>query len=71
MAASVFLADAVYDVPANVILDSAMRAITSWDVVTSMIKCWVFGTIIATGAGVRGAGGGAAGAVHGRCCCCC
>jgi ABC transport permease subunit len=46
MAASVFLADAVYDVPANVILDSACRAIDAWDIITSMIKCWVFGTII-------------------------
>ncbi|KAL4435442.1 hypothetical protein ABPG77_006204 [Micractinium sp. CCAP 211/92] len=48
MAASVLLADSVYDVSCNVILDSAMRAISAWDVVTSMIKCWVFGTIIAT-----------------------
>jgi ABC-type transporter Mla maintaining outer membrane lipid asymmetry permease subunit MlaE len=46
MAASVFLAEAVYDVPANMILDSAARAVGAWDVVTSMIKCWVFGTII-------------------------
>lgn len=49
MAASVMLADAVYDVSCNVILDSAMRAISAWDIVTSMIKCWVFGTIISTG----------------------
>lgn len=48
LAASVFLAEVVYDVPCNVILDSAMRAISAWDIVTSMIKCWVFGTIIAT-----------------------
>ncbi|KAI7842873.1 hypothetical protein COHA_003490 [Chlorella ohadii] len=46
MAASVVLAETVYDVSCNVILDSAMRAISAWDVVTSMIKCWVFGTII-------------------------
>lgn len=46
MAASVMLAETVYDVSCNVILDSAMRAIAAWDVVTSMIKCWVFGTII-------------------------
>jgi ABC-type transporter Mla maintaining outer membrane lipid asymmetry permease subunit MlaE len=58
MAASVLLADAVYDVPANVILDSAMRAISSWDIITSMIKCWVFGTIIATGGWVCGWVGG-------------
>lgn len=50
MAASVVLAEVVYDVSCNVILDSAMRAIAAWDVVTSMIKCWVFGTIISTGA---------------------
>lgn len=49
MGASVLLADTVYNVSCNVILDSAMRAISSWDVITSMIKCWVFGTIIATG----------------------
>ncbi|EFN53682.1 hypothetical protein CHLNCDRAFT_10117, partial [Chlorella variabilis] len=48
MGASVLLADTVYNVSCNVILDSAMRAISSWDVITSMIKCWVFGTIIAT-----------------------
>lgn len=47
IAASVLLAQAVYDVPANVILDSAARAVSSWDVITSMIKAWVFGTIIA------------------------
>lgn len=46
MAASVLLADTVYDVSANVILDSASNAIVVWDIVTSMIKCWVFGTII-------------------------
>ena len=46
MAASVLLADVVYDVPANVILDSACRAVDAWDIVTSMIKCWMFGTII-------------------------
>ncbi|GMH40185.1 hypothetical protein BSKO_08089 [Bryopsis sp. KO-2023] len=47
MGASVFLAEAVYDVSANIILDSAARAITSWDVISSMIKSWVFGGIIA------------------------
>ena len=46
MAASVLLAQLVYDVPANVILNSAARAVTAWDVVTSMIKSWVFGVII-------------------------
>ena len=47
LAASVGLAETVYGVSANVILDSACRAITSWDIVTSCIKSWVFGTIIA------------------------
>ena len=65
MAASVFLADAVYDVSANVILDSAMRALTAWDIITSMIKSWIFGTLIAavscswgytTGGGAKGVG---------------
>lgn len=41
------LADLVYDVPASVILESAQRAVSAWDVITSMIKSWVFGTIIA------------------------
>ena len=51
LAASVGLAETVYGVSANVILDSACRAITSWDIVTSCIKSCVFGTIIAV---VRG-----------------
>jgi ABC transport permease subunit len=46
MAASVFLAEAVYGVSANVILDSASRAIEGWDIIVSVIKSWVFGTII-------------------------
>ena len=37
----------MYDVSANIILDSCTRAVSSWDVITSMIKSWVFGTIIA------------------------
>lgn len=48
MGASVLLADLVYDVPANVILDSARRALTGFDVITSCIKAWVFGLIIST-----------------------
>jgi hypothetical protein len=46
--ASVLLADLVYDVPANVILDSARRALSGYDVITSCIKAWVFGLIIST-----------------------
>lgn len=44
--ASVLLAELVYNVPANVILDSARRALTGYDIITSMIKSWVFGLII-------------------------
>jgi ABC-type transporter Mla maintaining outer membrane lipid asymmetry permease subunit MlaE len=51
----VLLADLVYDVPANVILDSARRALSGFDVITSCIKAWVFGLIISTvGAGTSG-----------------
>lgn len=46
MGASVLLADLVYNVPANVILDSARRALTGYDVITSMIKAWAFSTAI-------------------------
>ncbi|KAL6759372.1 permease-domain-containing protein [Haematococcus lacustris] len=46
--ASVLLADLVYNVPANVIIDSARRALSSYDVATSMVKSWVFGSIVAT-----------------------
>lgn len=46
MGAAVLLADVVYDVAANVILDSALRALTTWDIYSSMIKAWVFGGII-------------------------
>ncbi|EFJ52942.1 hypothetical protein VOLCADRAFT_72591 [Volvox carteri f. nagariensis] len=48
MGAAVLLADLVYNVPANVIVDSARRALTSYDVLTSMVKSWVFGTVVAT-----------------------
>ena len=46
IACSMFLAEMVYDVSANIILDSCVRAVSDWDVITSMIKSWVFGTII-------------------------
>jgi ABC-type transporter Mla maintaining outer membrane lipid asymmetry permease subunit MlaE len=46
MGAAVLLADAVYNVPANVIVDSCRRALTAYDVITSMVKAWVFGLII-------------------------
>ena len=42
------IADVVYGVPAVVILNSAQKAVSGWDLITSMIKSWVFGTIIAT-----------------------
>lgn len=53
IAASVTLAQVVYGVPANVILDSAARAVSTWDVATSMIKAWVFGVIISVVRSVR------------------
>lgn len=46
--ASVLIADLVYNIPANVILDSTRRALTAFDVLSSMVKAWVFGTMIAT-----------------------
>lgn len=45
--ASVLIADLVYNIPANVILDSARRALTPFDIVSSLVKSWVFGTTIA------------------------
>ena len=40
------MCEVVYDVPANIIVDSVRRALTGYDVVTSMVKAWVFGTIV-------------------------
>ncbi|KAK9106422.1 hypothetical protein Syun_022433 [Stephania yunnanensis] len=47
MAASALLADAVYGVSINIILDSAQRALRPWDIISAMIKSQVFGGIIA------------------------
>jgi ABC-type transporter Mla maintaining outer membrane lipid asymmetry permease subunit MlaE len=49
--ASVWLADLVYNVPANIIIDSCRRALTDYDVYTSMVKAWVFGTIVSVVSG--------------------
>ncbi|PON66917.1 ABC transport permease subunit MlaE, Proteobacteria [Parasponia andersonii] len=46
MASSALLADAVYGVSINIILDSARRALKSWDIISAMIKSQVFGAII-------------------------
>ncbi|KAM3378016.1 protein TRIGALACTOSYLDIACYLGLYCEROL 1, chloroplastic [Capsicum galapagoense] len=46
MASSAFLADGVYGISINIILDSAQRALRSWDLVSAMIKSQVFGAII-------------------------
>lgn len=46
MASSALLADGVYGVGINIILDSAHRALRSWDIVSAMIKSQVFGAII-------------------------
>lgn len=47
LASSALLADAVYGVSINIILDSARRALRPWDVVSAMIKSMGFGGIIA------------------------
>jgi len=41
------IADVVYDVNPWIILNSCVRAVTAWDLITSMIKAWVFGSVIA------------------------
>ncbi|KAM3357037.1 protein TRIGALACTOSYLDIACYLGLYCEROL 1, chloroplastic-like [Capsicum galapagoense] len=46
MASSALLADGVYGISINIILDSAQRALRSWDIVSAMIKSQVFGAII-------------------------
>lgn len=46
MAASVLLADGVYHVSSNIILDSAARALQPWDIISTMIKSSAFGAII-------------------------
>ncbi|ESW12748.2 hypothetical protein PHAVU_008G142801 [Phaseolus vulgaris] len=46
MASSALLADGVYGVSINIILDSAQRALRSWDIISAMIKSQVFGAII-------------------------
>lgn len=46
MAASVLLADGVYNVSANIILDSARRALHPWDIISAMVKSTVFGGLI-------------------------
>ncbi|KAE9603329.1 putative ABC transporter permease MalE [Lupinus albus] len=46
MASSALLADSVYGVSINIILDSARRALRPWDIISAMIKSQVFGAII-------------------------
>ncbi|KAJ4850305.1 Protein TRIGALACTOSYLDIACYLGLYCEROL 1, chloroplastic [Turnera subulata] len=46
MASSALLADSVYGISLNIILDSARRALKSWDLISAMIKSGVFGAII-------------------------
>jgi ABC transport permease subunit len=46
MAASVLLAESVYNVSANIILDSARKALQPWDFISTMTKSMVFGGII-------------------------
>jgi ABC transport permease subunit len=47
LTSSAFLADTVFGVSINIILDSAWRALRPWDVLSSMIKSQVFGAVIA------------------------
>lgn len=47
MAASALLADSVYGISINIILDSARRALRPWDIISAMIKSQVFGGVIA------------------------
>ncbi|KAG9445000.1 hypothetical protein H6P81_016340 [Aristolochia fimbriata] len=47
LASSAFLADGVYGVSINIILDSARRALRPWDIISAMLKAHVFGAIIA------------------------
>ncbi|KAG0447448.1 hypothetical protein HPP92_028331 [Vanilla planifolia] len=46
LASSALLADAVYGVSINIILESARRALRPWDLFSAMIKSHVFGGII-------------------------
>ncbi|XP_073303499.1 protein TRIGALACTOSYLDIACYLGLYCEROL 1, chloroplastic isoform X1 [Primulina huaijiensis] len=46
MASSAFLADGVYGISINIILDSAQRSLKSWDIISAMIKSQVFAAII-------------------------
>ncbi|CAN4110999.1 unnamed protein product [Withania somnifera] len=46
MASSAILADGVYGISINIILDSSQRALGSWDLISAMIKSQVFGAII-------------------------
>ena len=46
MASSALLADSVYGVSINIILDSAQRALRPWDIISAMITSQVFGAII-------------------------
>lgn len=46
LASSAFLADTIFGVSINIILDSARRALRPWDVISAMIKSQVFGAVI-------------------------
>nr|XP_023884957.1 protein TRIGALACTOSYLDIACYLGLYCEROL 1, chloroplastic isoform X2 [Quercus suber]XP_023884958.1 protein TRIGALACTOSYLDIACYLGLYCEROL 1, chloroplastic isoform X2 [Quercus suber]XP_023884959.1 protein TRIGALACTOSYLDIACYLGLYCEROL 1, chloroplastic isoform X2 [Quercus suber]XP_023884960.1 protein TRIGALACTOSYLDIACYLGLYCEROL 1, chloroplastic isoform X2 [Quercus suber]POE70068.1 protein trigalactosyldiacylglycerol 1, chloroplastic [Quercus suber] len=46
LASSALLADSVYGISINIIMDSAQRALRAWDIISAMIKSQVFGAII-------------------------
>ncbi|XP_068663383.1 protein TRIGALACTOSYLDIACYLGLYCEROL 1, chloroplastic-like [Aristolochia californica] len=47
LASSALLADGIYGVSINIILDSARRALRPWDIISALLKANVFGAIIA------------------------
>ncbi|RHN65344.1 putative ABC transporter permease MalE [Medicago truncatula] len=46
LASSALLADGVYGISINIILDSAQRSLRAWDIISAMIKSGAFGAII-------------------------
>ncbi|XP_026659676.2 protein TRIGALACTOSYLDIACYLGLYCEROL 1, chloroplastic [Phoenix dactylifera] len=47
LASSALLADAIFGVSINIILDSARKALRPWDLISAMVKSQVFGGLIA------------------------
>jgi phospholipid/cholesterol/gamma-HCH transport system permease protein len=47
MTGGLLIATTLYNIPANVFLDSARNFLTTWDLISSLIKAFVFGLLIA------------------------